>query len=131
MTKGKKKRRKFIDWEKKAHKEKVFIVVLFFAILLLTFYIGHSVYTSFQEKDKTDFLNGAVILLTKEKSQLNLEIENLNDSIVLLTQQKDQLNTDNTNLALDLADLQDDYDALEEELAGVEDELEECNTPSP
>lgn len=122
----KKGRKKFIDWQKKAHREKIIITILIFTIVLLTLAFGYDMYVSFETKAETDFLNGAVILLNKEKSQLILEQEDLNQTIASLSQQKDQLNTENNGLTLDLNELQEDHDALEEELAGVQDDLEDC-----
>ena len=126
MKKGKKKRKKIINWESKAHREKIFIMVLISVIVLLTLYIGYDIYDSFQTKDETSYLNSAVIRLSEEKSQLVLERDAFNQTVILLTQQKTQLIAEKGDLTSELAALQEDYDALSQELQGVEDDLEDC-----
>ncbi len=121
-----KKRKKLIDWEKTAHKEKIFIAVLFSAIFVLALYIGYDIYDSFETRDETSYLNGAVISLTKEKSQLSLEIDELTNTLDFITEQKEHLDAENTNLSSELTDLQVDYDELEEDYEALQDDLDDC-----
>ena len=129
-----KKRGKFIDWQKKAHKEKIFITVLIIGIVLLTLYLGYDFYDSFKTKAETEteisYLNGAIVLLNEEKSQLILEQDTLNQTVTLLNQQVIQLISDKGDLTLELDELQEDYDTCSAELQDVEDELDDCE-PSP
>ena len=124
------KKGKSINWEKKAKKEKIFIMILVSAIVLLTLYLGYDIYASFQTKAETEAeigsLNGAIVLLNEEKSQLTLERDDFNQTVTLLNQQVIQLISDKGDLTLELSTLQEDYDALSEELQEAEDDLEAC-----
>ena len=136
MKEGNEKKNLFKKGKNKRDKEKILVAVLFSVIFLLAIYIGYDIYDSFQTQDETSYLNGAVISLSKEKSQLLLERDSLNATVNTLTQQKTQLNTENNeliadkeSLTLELEELQDDYDALSGELAAVEDDLDDCLNP--
>ena len=138
MEKGNEKKSFSKKGKVKIDKEKILVAVLISVIFLLAIYIGYDIYNSFNVKEETDFLNGAVISLSKEKSQLLLERDSLNATVNTLTQQKIQLNTENNeliadkaSLTLELEDLQDDYDALSDELAAVEDDLNDCEATCP
>jgi cell division protein FtsL len=71
-------KKKIVDWQKLAHKEKILIVILAVIIVFLAFYIGYDVYNSFKTKDETSYLNSAVVLLSHEKSELLSQIQELN-----------------------------------------------------
>jgi len=136
MKKGNEKKNLFKKGKTKIDKEKIFVAVLFSVIFLLAIYIGYDIFQSFHVKEETGYLNSAVVSLSKEKSQLLLEIDNLNATVNTLTQQKTQLNTENNeliadkgSLTLELEELQDDYDALSDELATAEDALDDCENP--
>ena len=127
----KKRKKKLSDLGIKLQREKTIIIILISITVLLALFIAYDVYKSFETKGETDFLNGAVISLSKDKSQLLLEIEDLNQTVDTLTAQKLQLNADNSNLASDLSDLQDEYDALEEDLQTANDNLDDCEELLP
>ncbi|MCK5624757.1 hypothetical protein KAI04_02865 [Candidatus Pacearchaeota archaeon] len=111
---------------KRTAKEKILITVLISAIFLLTFFFGYDLYNSFETKAETDFLNGAVILLSEEKSELMIERDNLSQALDLLTQQKVQLDADYSGLNSELAELKENYATLSGELETAKDDLEDC-----
>ena len=133
MKKRSGKRKKIIDWQKKAHKEKVLIAVLMSVTVLLAFYIGYDIYDSLQTKTETEtqisYLNGAIVSLNQERDQLTSERDTLDQTVDTLTQQKAQLTTDNAALTSDLDTLEEDYDACSVDLEEVEDDLDACESP--
>lgn len=130
--KGKKKRKKIMNWEIKAKHEKILIMVLIPTIVVLALVLGYGIYDSFETKAETEketnYLNSAVILLNEEKSQLISERDALDQAIILLTQQTEQLTTENSGLTSELATLQADYDTCSASLQRTKDNLEDCES---
>lgn len=133
--KKKGKGKKIIDWQNKAHREKIIITILISSIIILSLTFGYGIYDSFKTKEetekKTNYLNSAVVLLNEEKSQLVLERDNFNQTVILLNQQATQLITEKGDLTSELSALQGDYDTCSADLQDVEDELDDCESACP